>query len=355
MELSKNPESVVLLDTSYSKTAPKPIFITFIRREFIKNNHKKKNIDAYNIYEEEVLKRIDNKTLNQLYCEYHQVPEIDYNLQQYPLHLYDQYEKTKIEVKNRSLLWFAEKTFLNWYNKAKAHSTYIYIKKGDKKSLKKQICRFDKKYADKIIKRMNWMMYKYGNEKCVMITLTLNPSNFNNDKKAMWESITSLIKEFNDGIRKYYNRKKKPMPKYIRCIEAQKNGNPHAHICLFGTKYVPKKVIDHYWPYGFNFIGTTANYEKVRYPIHYVTKYITKTYTDNDADNTLNQSLVWFFNKHSIEHSQDLFRPLYKKGDGSWTCEYIVSMSPLNNELEEMSFIFDTEENFYKIGRKNGV
>jgi hypothetical protein len=228
----------------------------------------------------------------------------------------------------------------------------------DKKHLKKITNRFDKKYQTMIKNRMNWLMYKYGNENACSITLTLNPSNFRNSKLCMWETINILLNEFLTELKNWFKARGRAVPKYIRCIESMKGakendfvgrGNPHIHICLFGVKYIPKSVITKFWSYGFNFINSTAKNQKVRYPIHYVTKYITKTYTENDVDNTLNQSLVWFFNKHSFEHSSGLVYPMYVKGSGEWNFEYYIIMNPLSNDFEEVDFIFHVEEDLYKI------
>lgn len=348
------------LDTSYSKVPNDSKKIQFISVDNINRDFKKENVECYKFYKNEVIPEIEFKTLNELYCKSYDLEYFDLELHsfKFPLDLYNDYNSLIEKRSNDSLLYFSEKRFLRWYKKVKSSSRYILTRKDGKKRLKKLICRYDPKYQKMIQNRMNWLMYKYGNENALSITLTLNPSNFRNDKMCMWETINILLNEFFDNLRMWYKKRDLDFPKYIRCIEAMKGqkindfvgrGNPHIHICLFGVKHVSKEVIEGFWPYGFNFINSTAKNKKVRYPIHYITKYITKTYTENDPDNTLNQSLVWIFNKNSYDHSKKLLYPLYSKGDGSWICEFIIEMDPLENDFMERDLIFRVEENLYKI------
>jgi hypothetical protein len=353
----------VLLDTSYSKTQTEIDFlhknVRFTTFENIDHNTKKANKESFDFYLNQKLPKITYEFVKNLYCENEGIPNIEISKDFiFPLEIYETNFERLDQLKNDSLLYFAEKTFLKWYHKNKSCSNYIFMSNENKKRLKKITNRFDKKYQTMVQNRMNWLMYRYGNENACSITLTLNPSNFSNSKLCMWETINILLNEFITQLRKWFRARGRDFPKYIRCIESMKGiketcfvgrGNPHIHICLFGVKYIPKSVITGFWNYGFNFVNSTANNQKVRYPIHYVTKYITKTYTENDVDNTLNQSLVWFFNKHSFEHSSSLVYPLYSKGSGEWNFEYYVTMVPLTNDFEEMDFIFNVEENLYKI------
>jgi len=342
-----------LLDTSYSKVQTELPKIRFISVDNVERDQKKKNLLCYKYYNDNIIPKNGRKMLNKLYCEDYGIKNCDVGLNEYPLELYDLYDQLRNKSLNDGLLFFAEKSFLLWYNRAKRYSRYILVENGKHKHLKKIICRFDKKYTTMVQNRMNWLMYKYGNENAVLLTLTLNPSNFRNDKMCMWETITFLLNEFMTQLK----RKLPDRVKYIRCIESMKGtacndfvgrGNPHIHICFFGVGWIPKGLIDELWPYGFTFVNSTATGKKVRYPIHYITKYITKTYTENDADNTLNQSLVWFFNKNSYDHSKNLVFPLYKKGSGEWICDWVIEIEPLENQIVEMDAIFKAEEAFYK-------
>lgn len=331
----------------------------FISVDNEKDNFKKRNLECLKYYENEVLPKLDRKILNKLYSESYELKNTpNYASNEYPLELYEKYKDYLDKTRNDTLLFFAEKKFLSWYQKVTRFNRYLFFRSGDKKNVKKIICRFHKKYATMVKNRMNWLMFQYGNENACSVTLTLNPSNFHNDKMCMWETITILVNEFVTELRKYYKDRGLAFPKYIRCIESMKGqklndfvgrGNPHIHFCFFGVKYIPKTVIDKFWPYGFNFVNSTAKNQKVRYPIHYVTKYVTKTYTDNDPDNALNQSLVWFFNKNSFDHTKGLVYPLYKPGSGEWICEWLILLPPLGNMFLEMDLIFMAEENLYKI------
>jgi len=346
-----------LLDTSYSKIQTKNKKIRFIPVENADRSLKKRNRLCYDYYKNDFLPKLGKNVLNELYCKYNDFGKtIDFDMSEYPIELYEHYDKRIEKMTNDSLLFYSEKVFLSWYRKVSRSSRYILVRNGDKKHLKKLICRFDDQYSEMIKNRMNWLMWEYGNENACSVTLTLNPSNFRNDKLCMWEVITILANEFLTRLRRWLKHKGLPC-RYIRCIESMKGiskndfvgrGNPHIHYCFFGLKYIPKDVIDSFWPYGFNFINSTAKNHKVRYPIHYITKYITKTYTENDPDNTLNQSLVWFFNKNSFDHSSKLVYPLYKPGSGLWVCDFVIEMDPLENQIVEMKEIFKAVESLYK-------
>jgi hypothetical protein len=331
----------VSLDTSYSTiqtesqfTPIKPrLYCKFVDAENIDFNSKKSNIESLNHYFDVYLPRLGRGLLNRLYCESENIPIADYgNDFVFPLGVYEKYSDLREREENDGLLYYAESTFLKWYRGVKKYSNYVFMSDGDNKSLKRLTNRFDRRYQVKIQERMNYLMWKYGNESSCLVTLTLNPSNFRNSKLCMWETINVLLNEFITEMRKWFVVRGLTVP-YIRCIESMKGiketffvgrGNPHIHLCFFGVKRIPKKVIDGFWSYGYSFVNSTAKNNKVRYPIHYITKYITKTYTENDADNTLNQSLVWMFNKRSFEHSRGLLDPINVKGCGKWSFDYLV-------------------------------
>jgi hypothetical protein len=349
--------SCCLLDTSYSKVTNDSKKIDFISIDNVNHNSKKSNRIAYEVYNSEIMRNMDhdhNEILHDIVTQWDGLMTNDRKKFLFSnLVIF----KDIIQDENDTLLWFTENSFLAWYNLIKSKSRYIMFKKDDKKAIKKLICRYDPIYAKKIKNRMNWLMYKYGNSNSLLITLTLNPSNFRSNKKCMWETINILLKEFFDNLRIWYKKRNIPFPKYIRCIESMKGriendfvsrGNPHIHICLFGQKWLSKEIIDNFWPYGWTYIDSTAKGQHVRYPIHYITKYITKTYTTNDPNNTLNQSLVWFFNKNSYDHSKGLVYPLQKIGDGTWDIYYIVELDPLHNTFVEIDYIFKIEQSLYK-------
>ena len=363
----------VQLDTSYSTFQTESSFtpvgsmiyshnIRFIPIDNIDYKMKKTNIENFNYYLKEYLPKINYDFVKDLYIQDYNKEKMDPEMEfdkkfVFPIEIFEKYGKLIENRNNEGLLFYAEKQFLKWYHKIKKNSSYIMVKKDEKKHLKKLITRFDKKYQKMIQNRMNWLMWEYGNENACSITLTLNPANFRKDKFCMWETINILLNEFMTELKKYLKSRKKGSVKYIRCIEAMKGtkknwfvgkGNPHIHICLFGIKYIPKSIITKYWPYGFNYVNSTAKNQKVRYPIHYITKYITKTYTENDVNNTLNQSLVWFFNKKSFEHSRSLVYPMHFSGSGEWNFEYYVIMDPMSNDLDEMNLIFEVENNLLK-------
>ena len=365
---SKNQPEAVLLDTSLRTIQIESSFIegnsiVFYDPKDLKHDFRRQNINCYNYFIDIKLNNITYDYVKKLYIQHYDLKELN-DLPEgfiFPLEIYEKYSNIIDKERNEGLLYFCERSFLNWYKKNEEKSKYVYLtNKTDpsKRELKKLLTRYSNNYHDKVKKRMNWLMWTYGNENACSITLTLAPGSFRNDKLCMWETITVLLNEFMTELKAYLKKKGLPANRYIRCIEAMKGsvrtefvgrGNPHIHICVFGIKWIPKSVINKFWPYGFNFINSTAKNQKVRYPIHYVTKYITKTYTENDPDNTLNQSLVWFFNKRSFDHSNKLVVPLNPKGSGSYDFSYFVVMDPLADDLTEMKAIFERESNFYTI------
>jgi hypothetical protein len=347
------------LDTSYRTIQNK---IRFTPVDNIDRNTKKANIEAMKHYIsveiQEIKKTLLLKKLNEFILR--DYPEIDSlthdftsacNFSKLPLEVVMNYNNEIMNYKNNCLLDYAERQFSSYIKSIKKTDGYLYMindETGDN-SLKKIITRYSDDYRNKIIKRMNWLMWKYGNENCCLLTLTIDPKKYNYDKFEMWKAISKKYERFIEKLKIYFKRHKRPFPPYLFGIESMygrpennyvSRGNPHLHVCFFNCKYVaPVKTIEKYWGQGFVKVNSTAKNEKIRYPIHYITKYITETFTINSPDHTLNQSLVWFFNKHSFDHSAGLILPLYPKGSGDWSLSGIVSIPAGYCQVDEMIFI----------------
>jgi len=371
------------LDTSYriihNKNGSTPVKsmlyslknIRFIDVEDINRHTKKANIEAMKYYVSQKKNEVKKSLLYKKYNEYHlkDYPEFnpseknfifDWNIpKDLPIEVIENYHKDLMNYQNFYLLDYVENSFSGYIKSIEKTNRYLYLenKKTNDNSLKKIITRYSEDYRKKIIKRMNWLMWKYGNENCCLLTLTIDPKKYDYDKFEMWKDITKKYEVFIDKLKIYYKRKKKKFPYYIYGIEAMygrpennyvSRGNPHLHSCFFNCKYLaPAHILEKYWGQGFVKINSTYKNEKVRYPIHYITKYITETFTINSPDNTMVQGLVWFFNKHSFDHSANLILPLYPKGCGDWSLSGIVSISSGYCQVDEMILIQELMQSLY--------
>ena len=69
--------------------------------------------------------------------------------------------------------------------------------------------------------------------------------------------------------------------------------------------------------------------------------------TDTDADNCLTQSLVWLFNRRSFDCSKGLVAPLYPKGCGDWSADYLCVCDPQRFPIDDMVLIQSRFSLFY--------
>ena len=347
------------LDTS-SRTIDTKIRFTSV--ENIDKNTKKANIEAMKYYVSDKLHEIKESLASKKLNEWilRDYPEINPNentfvscvdFSKLPLDVVIEYNRGLMAYKNACLLDYAERQFSGYIKSMEKTNRYLCLenhKTGDE-SLKKIITRYSDSYRNEIIKRMNWLMWEYGNENCCLLTLTVDPKKYDYDKFEMWKAISKKYKYFILKLKRYFKEHNRPFPSYLWGVESMygrpennymSRGNPHLHVCFFNCKYVaPKKTIEKYWAQGFVKINSTAKNEKIRYPIHYITKYITETFTNNSPDNTLIQSLVWLFNKHSFDHSAGLVLPLYPEGSGDWSLSGIVSIESGYCQVDEMIVI----------------
>jgi len=98
-----------------------------------------------------------------------------------------------------------------------------------KRRLKKALREFDR------IWEVASSRYNVG----VFITLTMNPSTYNN----MIEALDRMSKAFNRFMRFLSTKEVLGLrPLYIKALEPQNSGNPHLHVVLFGVH----RIMDHY-------------------------------------------------------------------------------------------------------------
>lgn len=358
------------LDTSSRIIDTKSTDIDFTPVDSIDRNVKKANIETMKYYVSEKTQEIKKSLISKIHNEWilRDYPEInpneksfisDIENEQFPLDVIIKYNRGIVNYKNACLLDFAEKHFSSYIKSIEKKSRYLYMEHkgtGDK-SIKKIITRYSDDYRNKIKKRMNWLMWNYGNENCCLLTLTIDPKKYNYDKEKMWNAITKKYKFFILKLKRYFREHNRPFPPYLYAIESMfgrpennymSRGNPHLHSAFFNCKYLaPVEVLERFWGQGFVKINSTAKNEKIRYPIHYITKYITSTFTNNSPDNSLIQGLVWLFNKHSFDHSAGLVLPLYPKGSGDWELLGIVSIKSGYHQIDEMIAIQDLMYSLY--------
>ncbi|GAH29095.1 unnamed protein product, partial [marine sediment metagenome] len=153
-----------------------------------------------NYYVSEKIEKIRKSLISKRYNEWilRDYPEIDPNERNFvnssvpidlPLSVVLKYKRESTNYKNACLLDYAEKTFSGYINSTQKTHTYLEWSNGDITGLKKIENRFSSTYREKIIKRMNWLMWTYGNENCCLLTLTIDPKKYNNNKFEMWKAI----------------------------------------------------------------------------------------------------------------------------------------------------------------------
>jgi len=253
---------------------------------------------------------------------------------------------------NDLLLEYASKRFKIYLKNTVNQKRYILIEKKDKdKKIRKLLpieSRFSKSYQKKVRKRMNWLIYKYGNAKAVNLTLTINPKKYKYNKFKMWKEIKKELNRFLTALKYYFKKRNIPFPPYICTIEAQKEpnsrGNPHFHFVFLNAKrLLDWRKIRKLWGLGHIYINRTYDGYNIKYPINYITKYITKTFTENNEENLLTQSLCWLFHIRSFSTSRGLITPINSIDTGEWKPICLI----VGNEFFELSDIknlFEVDE-----------
>lgn len=335
--------------------------VVFVDPDNIDHKVKRANKKAMEYYLETKVSEVKNGLASKLYAKYRGWDEnfasVAKCFANFPIEVTLEYNKNIISYKNQSLLNYAEETFLRYIFKVESQNKYLLLqhKTEDIQSMKLLLTRYHKSYCNKIKKRMDWLKHEYGNSSAVLLTLTLDPKKFNQDKYEMWNTITKELRRFMEALRIHFKRAGRVFPKYLWAVEGQKNGNPHLHIVFFrSTRLVDWRQLLSYWGNGAIYINKTDDGQKVRYPINYVTGYITKTFGNTNFNNVRTQSLVWLFNLHSFNRSHGLIVPLNPKGYGDWTLSYLAAIEKTDNMLSEMDIIKSVLAGLFDPKRING-
>jgi len=319
--------------------------VVLVDPDNIDHNTKRANKNAMEYYIENKVIECKSGLANKLLMEYLDQPYlIDYALKDLPLEVTMQYNRSIVSYKNKALLNYAEETFMRYIWKVEKEHRYIVTQSEadpDLRHAKLLLTRYHNEYCKKIKSRMQWLSYVYRNAPAVLLTLTMDPKKFNQDKFLMWSVITKEVDRFMQAVRMHFKRNNIIFPKYLWAIEGQKNGNPHIHIVFLGARRLLdwRKLLK-YWNNGAIYINKTNDGQTVRYPINYVTGYITKTFGNTNYDNLRTQSLIWLFNHHSFNRSHKLIIPLNPKGCGDWTLSYVAIVDNCNDVADETDLIW---------------
>lgn len=271
--------------------------------EWLRHDAKRANQIALNFFMEDVYKKYEKKYFKEGTLDFYgYVSEI-----------------------NTFLIRFAGNCFSKYIDQVNKSKNFVSITDGSEHVLLPIENRYCESYQYKVQKRMKWLCYQYGNAHAVMLTLTIDPDVYKNNKLRMWQDIKPQYHRFITALKYHFKKSNRVFPKYLCTIEAQKNGNPHLHIVfLNATRLLDWKQIRKLWNLGHIFINRTKQGNKIRYPINYIAKYITKTYTETNKDNILSQSLCWLFNIRSFSNSRGLIIPLKPLSSGEWTSTHLI-------------------------------
>lgn len=291
------------------------------------------------------------QSLLQKYCKRDYVFDWEFNdLKDAPFEVVAEFNKTITAYKNKAFLEYSERQFLNYIWRIESESRYIRIRKKDGSATanKKLETRYSNSYGKKIEKRMKWLSHTYKRSQCVLLTLTLDPKKFDDNKEVMLDVIKPELDRFMKALRMRFKRDGRVFPPYIHAVEIMKGkapyfkgrGNPHLHIVFFGAaRLIDWRDIRDLWGNGFIYINKTKDGERVRNPVNYVTKYITKTFCNTNFDNVYTQSLLWIKGMRSFDRSKGLIVPLSPKSSGDWSLDYMVIMDRLDNRIIELDLI----------------
>lgn len=173
--------------------------------------------------------------------------------------------------------------------------------------------RFDKQYVKRINRRFRILEYISEKSHFVHIVFTVKHegSRIECCKKLSicWNSFRSfLIKRIGEF-------------KFVRVLEAHRDGYPHMHILLFTKKYVIKQKELSEWckNHGLGKIVFIKRYWAGRYykrlPILYLSKYLTKQYKKDEWDDKdlIFYSILWKHKVRSYNFSHSLVNTKIKK------------------------------------------
>jgi hypothetical protein len=250
---------------------------------------------------------------------------------------------------NKQLLDFAKTRFNGYIKEINSDDRFIYAtdKISDENIIFELDTRYSKSYQEKIQRRAKYLSYHFRRSKSVLLTLTIDPSIYSDDKFKMWINIKKEYNRFITAVKYYFKKQGMKLPPYICTIEAQKGraennyvarGNPHLHICFLGaSRLLDWRVLRDLWGLGHIWINRAQDNRKIRNPVNYIMKYITKTYTETNNENCLTQSLCWLFNIRSYQCSRGLITPLKPNGESLYASKYLIIV----NDNRYSFFLYD--------------
>lgn len=253
-----------------------------------------------------------------------------------------------VENLNKLLIDFSLKSFKDYIFEQEEFNRYIYAENIEENKILLELDnRYCKSYQDKINRRAKYIAWKYRRSRSVLLTLTIDPAEYNNDKYLMWIDVKKQLNRFLTNVKYYFKKENRKFPPYICSIEAQRNGNPHLHIVFLGaSRILDWRQIRDIWKLGHVFINRDNDNRKIRNLVNYLMKYISKTYTDTNEKNELTQSLCWLFNVRSYQCSRGLIIPLKpKKCDSGFYSEYLIFV---NDDIPLM-YLYDNIELIHKL------
>lgn len=314
--------------------------------EDIDRHHKRANQSALSFYLSDVIRNVRSELLSNCLSDYYGISvgrcnynefllRFGWNAKNPPLSVVANYNKQIISMSNNVLIEYSKRMFRRYVDQFKNNYRCVVVTKKDNEDenfLIKLDNRYCQSYKDKVKRRMKWLCYKYGNAQAVLLTLTLDPKLYDNDKLRMWLDIKPQYHRFITALKYHFKKENRKFPQYICSIEAQSNGNPHLHIVFLGaSRLIDWRMIRDLWHQGFIFINRTFDNEKIRYPINYITKYIMKAFSETTDKNLLTQSLSWLFNIRSFNCSRGLLKNLKPSSSGDW---YANCLCIVDNDVE---------------------
>lgn len=162
--------------------------------------------------------------------------------------------------------------------------------------------RFDKPYVKRVLRRFRLLEYLSENHHFVHVVLTVNRNVSRVDAFRLltknWNRLRSLL------------IKRIGFFKFLRVLEAHRDGYPHMHLLIFTKRYVIKQMeLSRYCrEYGLGKIVFIKRYWAGRYhkrlPVAYLSKYLTKQFKREWRDGDwIFYALLWKFRFRSYGFS----------------------------------------------------
>ena len=210
-----NFENLCLLDNISRIIQKKYDKIQFYPVEFTDHETKRRNKIAL----ERLMEEIDDNTVKkQMFnecVEYYNKNCNDYWCKGFeiPLEVAIQYNDKKsniIERKNSFLLEYAETEFTR-YLLDDERNKFIYATSEDgDQAIIELDNRYSKSYRDRIERRARFLQWNFRKAQSVLLTLTIDPKLYNNDKYQMWIEIKKEYNRFITNLKYHFKERIPP-------------------------------------------------------------------------------------------------------------------------------------------------